>query len=420
MPLFTYIARDKNGERVTGKEEAATQDELIVRLQANDLLVINVTNLDQRMQGSDLATGPDRKKVSQIDRRKWHFGVKADDLVLFCRQLAILLESGVTILKSLDIISQQISSRRFYQALNIVIADMEQGLSFHDSLAGHPKIFSELWVNLVESGEASGSLAVVLNRLAAYLERGAEFKKRIISALIYPLILLSASLSALLFLTIKIIPTFAEMFQGFDMKLPLITVMLINASTFLRKFSLLIIVGLIGAGVAFKKYLQTKNGRQAFDRLKLKIPLLGEFHRSLSVERFSSNMATLVESGVPLLHSLNIAEQSAGNVVIAGIIRQIKESVQSGKSLSRPLAESGFFEPMVVQMVAIGEEIGELPNMFKRISVFFQGYVETFLTRIVSMFEPMILMFMGAIIALMVVGMFLPIFQLSQIGSKGG
>jgi type IV pilus assembly protein PilC len=293
--------------------------------------------------------------------------------------------------------------------------NMEQGFSFHESLAKNGEVFSELWVNLVESGEASGNLAMVLNRLATYLERNAAFRGKIISALIYPLLLSVLGLGALLFLTVKIVPTFAQIFKGFDIELPALTKLLIAISTAVRSYAFLgIIIGIVGFFV-FRQYINTKEGRKNYEKLLFKLPVFGEFFRVLVVERFTSEMTTLVDSGVPILYSLEITEHSVSNLVLGDVIRKIKDEVREGRPLSQPLEKSGFFEPMAVQMIAIGEEIGELANMFKRLNAFYQEYVDTFLTRFTSLFEPIMLLFMGFIIGSMVVGMFLPIFQIAQI-----
>src|SRR3989338_2732069 len=413
MPKFYYIARDKTGSKTSGTEEASGKEELVDRLQARDLIVINV--LSQESQG------PFGSPVEGQMKRKFkfrHYRVTNNDLLLFCQQLATLLSAGVTILKSLEIISQQIASRKFYNTIQKLKKDMEAGLGFHEAMEKHPAVFSELWVNLVESGEASGNLAIVLNRLAAYLQRLADFRRKLINALIYPIILMFAAVGALLFLTIRIIPTFAELFKGLNVTLPLLTRMIIALSSFVRSYIIVIIVLIITSFYIFRQYTATKEGRIRYERFKFGLPVFGEFFRALVVERFSSEMSTLVESGVPILYSLEITEHSVGNLVMSEIIHRIKEDVREGKSLNQPLEKSGFFEPMVVQMVAIGEEIGELSPMFKRLNNFYQEQVETFLTRFTSMFEPFMLIFMGIVIGLMVIGMFLPIFQLSQIGAR--
>lgn len=410
MAKFFYVARDGLGKKVSGVEEGSTSDEIINRLQSRDLIVITVAaDYEQDVKGLR------EEIVAQSKAKLKHYRVTPDDLVLFCRQLATLLGAGVTILKSLEIICMQVTSFKLYNVIRNLQKNMEAGLSLHEAMAKHPLVFSELWVNLVESGEASGNLAVVLNRLANYLERNAAFKRKLISAILYPIILMVAGLGALLFLTVRIIPTFAELFKGFDITLPLLTRMLISTSLFIKKFFLLLIGLLVVGAVLFRRYIKTKEGRKKFEQFQFRLPVFGEMFRALVVERFSSEMSTLVESGVPILYSLEIAEHSVGNLVMSDVVRKIKDEVREGKPLNQPLAKSGFFEPMVVQMVTIGEEIGELSPMFKKINAFYQEYVETFLARFATIFEPFMLVFMGIIIGIIVIGMFLPIFQISQI-----
>ena len=413
MPRFSYVARDSFGGKISGHEEAGSSDELIYRLQARQLVVVSVVPESQEI------TPASKGEVAGSRLRLRRYRVTFEDLVLFCRQLATLLGAGVTILKSLDIISKQVSSKKFYNTIRDLENSMRGGLSLHEAMAKHPKIFSELWVNLAESGEASGNLALVLERLASYLERNAAFKRKLVSSLIYPIILLCAGTGALLFLTLKIIPSFAEIFKGFNITLPLLTRILVSVSEFMRK-SIIFMVGIMVAGfIILGKYIQTKSGRRKLEKLEFSLPLFGDFFRALIVERFSSGMATLIESGVPLLYSLDITEHSVGNLIVADIVRQIKEDVREGKPLHNTLERSDFFEPLVVQMIAIGEEIGELPQMFKRINLFYQERIDTFLTRFTAMFEPIMLIFMGLVIGIMVVGMFLPIFQLTNIGKTG-
>ncbi len=407
MPKYFYIARSRLGKKDTGVEEAGTQEEALLKLQAKNLIVISIL--------PELKEGRSQDEItSKAKFKPRHYRLSGDDLVLFCRQLATLLGAGVTILKSLDIISQQVSSGKLFEVIKQLKKDMEAGLSFHDAMAKHRTVFSELWVNLVESGEASGNLALVLNRLATYLERNAAFKKKLVSALIYPAILMIAGSGALLFLTVKIIPTFVDLFNGFNIKMPVLTTILIVVSTFVRKSILLVFVGMIVGFFVIKKYISTRPGRRVFEKVLFSLPIFGEFFRVLIVERFTSEMSTLVESGVPILYSLEITEHSVGNLTLGEIINRIKDDVREGKPLSQPLERSGFFDPMAVQMVTIGEEIGELSSMFKKLNTFYQEYVDTFLIRFTSMFEPMMLVFMGAVVGVMVIGMFLPIFQITQ------
>ncbi len=411
MLKFYYIARNKSGAKETGVEEGLNQEEAVCKIQSRGLIVVSVIPENTEAFNNNIPQANLKIKF-KLKRNR----IINADLTLFCRQLATLLGAGVTILKSLDIISKQIVSKKLYSVVMGLQKNMEAGLSFHEAMAKYPKVFSDLWVNLVESGEASGNLAVVLSRLATYLERDAEFRGKIISALIYPAILLSAGLGALFLMAVKIVPTFAEIFKSFNITLPLLTRILLMVSDFLR-FNMIAIFLVIGGAVfTFKNYLKTKTGRRNFENFKFKMPVFGEFFMALNVEKFSSEMSTLLESGVPILYSLEISERSVGNLVMADIIRKIKDDVREGKSLREPLEKSNFFDPMFTQMVSIGEEIGELPQMFKKINIFYQDYCEVFLTRFVSMFEPMILVFIGGIIGIMITGIFLPIFEISKIG----
>lgn len=415
MPQYFYVARDKAGVKTTGSEEAANQDEVVSRLQNKGLLVVNIVSEAAKDAVNPAEISAGRLRVKFVPR---HNRISGNDLTLFCRQLATLLGAGVTILKSLDIISQQVASKRLYKVIKDLEKDMEAGLSFHEAMAKHSKVFTELWVHLVESGEASGNLAVILSRLAGYLERNAAFKKKIVSALIYPAILFVAGMLALLFMTIKIIPTFAEVFSSFDIKLPVLTLFLVAVSKFIRGYFIIIIAAIAVAIWLFRRFISTREGKRKYEELLLRLPVFGEFFHTLIIERFTSEMSTLVESGVPILYSLEISERSVNNLVLAEIIRNIKDDVRAGKPLGLSLEKSNFFDPMAVQMINIGEEIGELSNMFKRLNAFYQEYLDTFLIRFTSMFEPLMLVFIGAVIGIMVVGMFLPIFEISQIGGK--
>ena len=410
MPKFYYIARNRAGNKETGVEEALSQEEAVSRVQAKGLIVVNVIP-----EGNESFGGLQNENVVKVRLKPKHGRVTREDLMLFCRQLSTLIGAGVTILMSLEIISKQVASRRLYDVCLDLKKNMEAGLSFHEALALHSRVFSDLWVNLVESGEASGNLAVVLNRLATYLEKEAEFRNKIISALIYPVILSLVGVGALLFLSLKIIPSFAEIFKSFNISLPGLTQMLVNFSDFLRRNIFMIFLSVTACVLIFQNYIKTKTGRMNFEKMQMRLPVFGEFFLSLNIERFSSEMATLLESGVPILYSLEITGRSVNNLIMADIVRKIKDDVREGKPMRDSLERSGFFEPMVIQMVSIGEEIGELPQMFKRINSFYQEYCDTFLARFVAMFEPFVLVFLGGVIGIMVIGMFLPIFELAKL-----
>ncbi|RKY30912.1 MAG: hypothetical protein DRP74_06010 [Candidatus Omnitrophota bacterium] len=413
MPKFVYLARDSKGNKIRGTEEVPSYEDLLNRLQTRNLLVIEINSAEQEERTD---RSKPEKRAFKLAGRRQHYGIKSDDLVVFCRQLSTLLSAGVTILKSLDVISKQVSSRKLYIILQDLTRDMESGLSFNEALAKHKSTFPELWINLVESGEASGNLAAVLSRLASYLERSANFKKKIISSLMYPVLLFIVGLGALLFLTLQIIPTFAELFEGFEITLPLITQVLILSSLIIRKFSALFIITGVIIFFAFRVYIKTKEGRKVFEKFRFNLPLFGKFFRELMFERFSSDIGTLIGSGVPLLYSLEIAEHSISNLTLAEIIHKIKDDVREGKLLSVGMEKSGFFDSMFTQMTSVGEEVGDLPQMFKRINEYYQESTETFLSRFATIFEPLMLIFMGGVIGIMVLGIFLPIFQIATAG----
>jgi type IV pilus assembly protein PilC len=410
MPKYFYTARDSAGKKITSYEEASTPEEVVARLQGKGLLVLDVSLEYKSPQQQSTSR---RKGLFKLARR--HNGVTENDIVLFCRQFSTLLSAGVTVLKCLDIIGKQVASNKLLAVIKDMQHSMESGLSLHEAMAKHPAVFNELWVNLTESGEASGNLSTILARLASYLERNAAFKAKVISAMMYPAVLCGAGLAAMLFLTIKIIPTFAALFKGFNIEMPLLTQIVIGFSSFLQKFFIYMFFAGCAGYYFFRKYIKTKPGRRQFETILFKLPLFGDFFRALVVERYSSEMSTLIESGVPILYSLEIAEHSVGNLIMADTIRKVKDNVREGKPLSTPMEESGFFEPMVVQMVAIGEEIGELSSMFKKVNGYYQEYVETFLVRFTSMFEPFMLIVMGSMIGVMVIAIFLPIFKITSI-----
>ncbi|MCM8779627.1 MAG: type II secretion system F family protein [Candidatus Omnitrophica bacterium] len=414
MPRYFYTVRDSSGKKTAGSEEGASREEVQARLQNRGLIVISISESQAALRSEGVY------KTAKTRFTRMHGRVRFSDMVLLSRQLATLLGAGVTILKAVEILIEQVSSTRLIAILKRVVRDMEAGLSFHEALAKQPRVFSELWVNLIESGEASGNLPLVLNRLATYLEKKAEFRRKIISALFYPVILLCVAIGAITFFVLVIIPVFQKLYAGFNITLPIPTQILLNISEFLRKAFIFILIGL-GAGIwLFRRYIQTEVGRRNWEQFKFKLPMFGEFFQVSVIETFASEMSTLIESGVPILYALEISERSVNNRTIADVVRRVKEDVRTGKSLSSPLAASGFFPPMVVQMVTIGEEIGDLPNMFKKISAYYQEYIETFIARFAASFEPLMIIFMGAIIGIMVVCMYLPIFKIASIGASGG
>ena len=401
MALFRYIARDKSGKVINEVLESASRDGLIDNLQARGLYIVSV----------DLAA--ELKKASKLKRR-YHRGIKAMDLIMFSRELATLLSSGVTLIKSLDILCKQTESQTLLHAVEQVKKDIEGGYTFQNALKKHPKIFTDFWIHLVETGEASGHLPLSLDQLAVYLEESAELKKKITSAMVYPVILMCVAGAAIGIFLLKIIPIFSDIFKGFNVELPLLTRIVIGVSNVVRKYFLFVTMGIGLLVFLFKQYTSREAGRMQFDALKLKLPILGPVMLEIATERFASGLSMLIKSGVPILHALDIAEKTAGNKVVEKELSGVKIAVRDGKGIAQTMQDSAIFSPLAVQMIGIGEEIGELGKMLEKIATFYKERVATFVDRLTSMFEPLVLVFMGVVVGVLVIAMFMPIFSISS------
>ncbi len=414
MAKYSYIGRKSSGEKETGIIEGPSQDDVVAQLQRKGLIVTSIIPFDlARKEGGPAKEGKSPRKQFT------HNAVNAADLVLFARQLSMLLGAGISLLRSLDVISKQVDSKKLFAIVSQVRQDMEGGRTLRDSLAKFPEVFSSLWVNLIETGEASGNLPMVLDKLAYYLEEDASFRRKIISALMYPGILLFISVSAVFFFILKIVPTFTGILNSFGVELPLATRILIMISEVLTKKFLWIAGGIALIVFSIRKLSKQQAFNRMMEEVKFKVPILGEFIRFMLMERFATTMSILIESGVPILYALEISERSSGSIKMSETIQYIKRSVKEGRSMAQPMENSELFTPMVVQMVSIGEEIGELSNMLKRIAKFYQEYLETFVTRLASIFEPLMIVFMGVIIGGMVIAIFLPIFNMASMKTSG-
>ncbi|MFC1667275.1 type II secretion system F family protein [Candidatus Omnitrophota bacterium] len=401
MPLFKYIARDQSGRLREETADVASQESLINSLQSKGFYVISIGPATQE------------KRIKRI-ARVYHRGVRTFDLILFSKELATLLSSGVTLIKSLDILCKQIESQTLLHAVEQIKKDVEGGYTFQNALKKHSKIFSAFWVHLVETGEASGHLPMCLERLAGYLEESASLRKKIISAMVYPMVLMSVAVGAVAIFLIKIIPIFADIFKGFNVELPLLTQLIIIASNMARKYFLITAGFAALLFFAAKKYISTKAGRWQFDNLKFRLPLIGQVMQEITTERFTSALSTLLKSGVPILHALEITEKIAGNKVMESDLKEVRSAVRDGRGIGQTMQQSALFSPLVVQMISVGEEIGELGKMLERISGFYKERVDTFVGRLTTIFEPLVLVFMGIVVGILVVAMFMPIFSISS------
>ncbi|MCA9409242.1 MAG: type II secretion system F family protein [Candidatus Omnitrophica bacterium] len=414
MPKFVYIVKDKSGKTYKNVIEAPTQNSIIEKLQSQNFFIISIKEIIS-------ATSPRQLIKSNSKQRKFsHKKVKLNDILSFSRQLATMLDAGVNLIRSLDVILTQIDSKELFEILTKVRSDVSQGNPLSKSISKYPKVFNQFWVSLLEVGEASGTIPAILNKLATYLEQQAAFRSTIVSGLIYPGILFTVSMGAIAFFALFVGPRFESIFNSMGVELPLITIILLATFKFV-KTNILYLLGISGLAIFFiYKYSKTHQGKLFFEQILLKTPKIGEVLQNILVEKFSSQMSILIDSGVPILTSLDISERLVDNITCSIIIGKIKEAVKEGALLGEPMQRSGFFPPMAVQMIMVGEETGELSKMLKHVARFYQNAVEIFMSRFATIIEPFMLVFMGGIIGTIVVAMFLPMFNIAQLGGGGG
>ncbi|MBN1869621.1 MAG: type II secretion system F family protein [Candidatus Omnitrophica bacterium] len=409
MTRFSYTVKDKSGKTIKDSAEAASRSILIEKLQQQGFFIVEVTDA--------ISSRPVFVKKSKKAARKFHRKkIKLNDLVSFSRQLATMLEAGVPLIRSISVIESQIESKEFSRVIADVQKNVEQGASLSLALAAHPKVFSQFWVSLIEVGEASGTIPKTLDKLAFYLEQQASFRSTIISGIIYPSILFSVCVGAIAFFALVVGPKFKTIFESMGADLPWITNTLLAVFELIKKNILFIFFGIAAAIIFFRKFVRTHAGKFMFEKFLFRLPTIGEIFKLIIVERFSSQMSLLVDSGVPILYALDITERLVDNITCALIISDIKESVKQGELLVASMERSEFFPTMCIQMITVGEETGELSKMLKHIAAYYQEGVETFMKRFATIIEPFMLVFMGAIIGTIVVAMFLPLFNLSQLG----
>lgn len=417
MPKYSYVVKDKDGKTYKNVMEASNQMMAIDKLQKMNYFIISINELSIASQ----QPSPSKENLFAKQNKKFtHSGIKLEDMLTFSRQLATMLESGVTLIRSLDVILTQVESKKLNNALMKVKSSIEQGGSLSTALAQHPKIFNQFWVSLMEVGEASGTIPSVLNKLSYYLEQQANFRATIISGIIYPAILFVVASAAISFFAFFIGPRFEEIFHQMNVQLPPITVILLTTFRFIKTNALIILVVIAILIVCLQQFIKTYQGRLLFEKMLFKMPVVGNIFKLIIVERFASQMSILIDAGVPILYALDITERLVDNNSCALIVSQIKDGVRKGQLLVEPMQKSGFFPPMCVQMILVGEETGEVSKMLKHVSAYYQGVVETFMKRFATIVEPFMLVFMGGIIGLIVIAMFLPMFDIVKLGGAGG
>ncbi|MCD6583556.1 MAG: type II secretion system F family protein [Candidatus Omnitrophica bacterium] len=407
MSLYRYLAKTSEGKTIKDVEEAPSQEDLIRKLKEQGLFIVSVKRIEEERELSIFRF---------FIRKRKRKGVGLVDLVFFARNLSTTLSAGMPLLRSLEIISSQVESIKLSQTLREIVEDIRKGLSLSEAMKKHEDVFSSLWRGVTEVGETSGNLPLVLERLADYLERRLDFERKIKSSLIYPAILLTvASIAVGVFFKV-IMPRFSSIFAEFKIQLPKPTVFLLNLSKFVDRNFLLflgifIFLILITWGSRKRHFFKHK-----FDDLILKLPLVSPSIILAYLEMFSSTMYILLDSGVPIVYTLEITARSIGNSILERAIQEMKENVKRGRSLSSELANNKLIPPLVSEIVRIGEEAGNLPEMLKKISIHYQKELTTRIERMMALFEPVVILIMGVIIGFIVISLFLPLFKLSTMG----
>ncbi|MFC1594480.1 type II secretion system F family protein [Candidatus Omnitrophota bacterium] len=399
MPLFKYTAKDATGKTVVGKLIADSRDVVIEELRKRKLVIIDVAEIKQKASMFKIGGGK----------------VTSDELVVFSRQLATMVDAGIPLIQSLDALQDQMKSGEFKRVLSSLRDDIETGSSLSASFAKYPHAFDHLYINMVKAGESSGMLNVVLERLADYLEKTMSLKRKIRSAMIYPSIVISFAVIITGVLMIKVVPTFESIFDMLQGQLPIPTQILIAISNLFRKWFLYMVGVVILVSVGASRYYRTENGKLRIDALKLRVPVMGPLFSKVAISRFSRTLATLIQSGVPILGSLEIVATTTGNKVIENAVDKVRANVREGESIAAPLIRSGVFPAMVTRMISVGEQTGELEKMLAKISDFYDEQVDVAVAGLASMIEPMIIAFLGVVVGGIVIALFLPIFQITRL-----
>jgi type IV pilus assembly protein PilC len=395
MSKFVYSARPATGGDIkTGELEVKSKDEVLAFLHRQKMIPVSVR---EKEAGISLTIGT---------------GIRTRDIVIFTRQFATMINSGLPLVQSLDILAEQTENQHLRKVIQDVLYDVESGHTLADAMGKHPRVFTELYVNMVAAGEAGGILDTILLRLATFLEKNDALVRKIKGAMIYPAVVFSVAGMAVIILLIFVIPVFQDMFESAGVPLPLPTQIVIGASAFLKSYWWAVGAGVIGLIFLTRQVYQTDGGRLAIDRFLLKIPIFGDLQRKAAVARFTRTLGTLVSSGVSILEGLEITAKTAGNRVIHDAVMGSRASIAGGETIAGPLKESGVFPPMVVQMINVGEQTGGLDEMLTKIADFYDEEVDAAVEALLSAMEPIMIVVLGVLVGGMIVAMYLPIFDM--------
>jgi len=398
---FNYRARDNTGKLIRGALEAISQEEVAEKLQRMGYTPVTITKVFTGL------------KLEQLG---WNFRrIKTQDIVMFDVQLANMLNAGLSITSSLDTLQKQCENKRLSDVIGRVSRSVEAGESFSQALAKHTRVFPNLLVSMVKAAEASGGLDKILNRYAEFAEAQADLQRKIKEALYYPIILIVAATGVIVFIATALIPKFVDIFNRAGISLPLPTIILYGLGTSIRQFWYVIILGGVGAVLGLKRYVRTETGRFNYDKVSLKLPILGPIVRKICISRFARTLSTLVGSGVPILESLDIVSDVVNNQVLCRVIRQMRQSTEKGERLAESLKVSEEFPPDTVQMISVGEESGNLERMLNKISDFYDRATGYSIKKLVASLEPILLLVMGAVVAFTMASMLLPMFNMVKL-----
>jgi type IV pilus assembly protein PilC len=400
MPSFVYVARETHsGREIRNSVEAATEQSAIAALLNRNLLVVSI-----------------QEKVGRKGRTSGG-RVALADLVIFTRQLATMIDAGLAMVQSLQALAEQTPNKVMRDVIRDVCTRVEGGDSFSEALQKHPKVFNRLYVCMVAAGEKGGLLAEILARLAVYLENTARLRKKVKSSMMYPTVVSVVAILITLFLLVKVVPVFADIFSGFGAKLPAPTQALVNVSDFVKRFIILIVLAGGGTVYGWLHFIKTKAGQQFWDTYRIRLPIFGSIAHKICLARFTRTLASLIRSGVPILEVLQIVSQTVGNVVMEQAIKTTAADIERGESISTALGKHPIFPSMIIRMISAGEQTGKIDNMLERISDFLDEEVETTLSGLTALIEPILIVFLGVVVGGMVICMFLPIFKMPEIVS---
>jgi len=398
MPTFLWQAETKNGESKKGEIEAADD------ASARSLL---------RRQGYKTITVKQKPKDIFANIPFLQQKVSEKDVVVFCRIFATMINAGLPLIQCLDLLAKQEQNKTFAKVIMGIKEDIEGGSTLTDALKKYPKIFNDLFVNLVAAGESGGMLDVILQRLSGYMEKAMKLKSKVKGAMTYPLSVLVIAVGVVAVLLLKVIPVFQKMFEGMGSKLPAPTQMLVDASNFTQSYWYIMGGGLVAAMFAFKRFYATEKGTLIIDDLILKSPVFGPLMKKVAVSKFSRTLSTMMSSGVPIMEGLGIVSKTAGNKIIENALIKTRQSISEGKTIAEPLMETDIFPPMVVQMIAVGEATGALDTMLAKIADFYDDEVDAAVNAMTALLEPFMMVFLGGVCGGMIIAMYLPIFQMA-------